>query len=385
MRTELPQRAGVVVIGGGVIGASVACHLAAAGVDVLLLEAHELGSGSTCKAAGGVRASFSDPVNVMMGMRGLEVYARFPELYGQQIDFSRQGYLYCLSDPASLAAFSECAALHRSLGVASEIITPEQAAVVSPLVDPSAMLAALWSPEDARATPESVVAGYAAAARRHGAVLATGVRVTGIERSGPDITAVMTTSGIIRTDTVVCAAGAWSGAIGQMAGVELPVAPSRRVIAFTEPLYDSPQPWPLTVSFPSTFYFHPEGLGLAFGWSDDEEPDGYDLTVDMERWLERAAPHALRAAPSLLDAGVARSWAGLYENTPDHNQVIGRAVDVPGFLYATGFSGHGFLMAPATGEIVRDLVLGRTPEFDISGLDVRRFTAARVPAERNII
>jgi sarcosine oxidase subunit beta len=382
---DLQDRADVVVIGGGVIGTSIACNLAEAGLDVLLLEAHDLASGSTSKAAGGVRASFSDPLNIAMGLRGLEVYADFPRRYGQQIDFSRRGYLYCLSDQSDVEAFTECADLQRHLGLHPRMLTPEQATAVSPVVDPASMVAALWSPDDARATPESVVAGYVKTARRLGASIATGVRVTAIERSGPDITAVVTTAGTVSTPRVVCAAGAWSAAVGQMVDVHLPVAPSRRVIAFTEPLYDRPQPWPLTVSFPSTFYFHPEGLGLAFGWSDSEEPDGFDLTVDLERWLERVAPHVAHAAPSLLSSGIARSWAGLYENTPDHNQIIGRSAEVPGFFYATGFSGHGFLMAPATGEIVRDLVLERAPRFDISGLDARRFDQACAQAERNII
>lgn len=383
--TELPETAEVVVIGGGVIGTSIACHLAESGREVLLLEAAGLGSGSTCKAAGGVRSSFSDPLNVAMGARGLQVYATFPERYGQQIDFARFGYLYCLGDQPALDAMAETAELQRHLGMRSEVVSPERAGVLSPLVDPSAMLAAVWSPDDARATPESVVTGYAAAARRHGAKLLTGVRVTAIERSGPDITAVVTSLGAVRTSTVVCAAGAWSASVGHMAGVPLPVAPSRRVIAFTEPLYAQPQAWPLTVSFPSTFYFHPEGLGLAFGWSDPAEPDGFDLTLDLDAWLARVAPHVERIAPSLLCSGIARSWAGLYENTPDHNQVIGRSHDVPGFFYATGFSGHGFLMAPATGEIVRDLVLERTPGFDIGSLDVARFETARAQSERNII
>jgi sarcosine oxidase subunit beta len=136
---------------------------------------------------------------------------------------------------------------------------------------------------------------------------------------------------------------------------------------------------------PSTFYFHPEGQGIAFGWSDAQEPTGFNQTVDLERWLVHVSPYAEEAAPTLLDHGIAHAWAGLYENTPDRNQIIGRSHEVPGFLYATGFSGHGFLMAPATGDVVRDLVLDRTPAFDISSLDVRRFEHTLVQTERNII
>jgi sarcosine oxidase subunit beta len=381
----LPGHADVVVVGGGVIGSSIAFHAAEAGLRVVLLEQNDLGSGSTCKAAGGVRASFTDPLNVAMGARGLEVYARFAELFDQHIDFIRGGYLYCAADSTTLAGLAASAECHRILGVTSRIVTPEEAARLSPFMDPASMVGALWSPDDARATPESVVAGYVAAARRHGAVIRTGVRVTGVELSGSDIRAVLTSSGVIRTSRVVCAAGAWSARVGDMVGVRLPVTPSRRVVAFTEPIFDSPRGWPLTVAFPSTFYFHPEGRGLAFGWSDPEEPDGFAITVELERWLERVAPQVAAAAPALLDHGIARAWAGLYENTPDHNQIVGRSTDVPGFFYATGFSGHGFLMAPATGEVVRDLLLEDTPAFDIRSLDVRRFDKMASASERHII
>jgi sarcosine oxidase subunit beta len=170
-----------------------------------------------------------------------------------------------------------------------------------------------------------------------------------------------------------------------MAGVDLPVTPSRRVVAFTGPVYDAPQPWPLTVDFPSALYFHPEGTGIAIGWTDPDEPDGFDITVRLQQWLERAAPDLQRRAPELLAMPLRTAWAGLYENTPDHNQVIGSSAEVEGFFYATGFSGHGFLMAPATSEVVRDLVMGKEPEFDVTGFSVDRFGSAVLRPEHNII
>ena len=212
-----------------------------------------------------------------------------------------------------------------------------------------------------------------------------GTPVIGVEVEGGAVSGVRTASTTYRAPKVVCAAGAWSGLVGQMAGVDLPVTPSRRMVAFTGPVFDAPRRWPMTVDFPSTLYFHPEGRGLAIGWTDPSEPDGFDISVRLQQWLERAAPALERRAPALLEMPIRTAWAGLYENTPDHNQIIGSSCEVEGFLYATGFSGHGFLMAPATSEVVRDLVLGKEPEFDISSFTVERFTRAALRREHNVI
>ncbi len=383
---ELPDRARVVIIGGGVIGTSIAAHLAEAGIsDVVLLERDQLGAGSTCKAAGGVRASFSTAANIAIGLRGLEIYSQFPERYGQEIEFQRNGYLYLLSDQENVDVFTESVALQNAYGVPSRMIDPGEAQRISPLISTDGLLAASWSPEDARATPEAVVSGYASAARRLGARLVTKCQVTGIESSGGAVRAVVTGHGRIATDTIICAAGAWSSQVGAMAGMDLPVTPLRRQIAFTEPSADVPLQTPLTIDFPANFYFHPEGNGLLFGWSNPAEPPGFNLQFERDEWLGGFADVVLRRAPKILDFGIVSGWAGLYEDTPDHNQIIGRSDVVEGFLYATGYSGHGFLMGPATGEIIRDLYLGREPAYDISGFDVRRFDTARLGNERNIV
>ena len=387
MTIELPARAAVVVIGGGVMGTSIAYHLAAAGVpDVLVLERDELACGSTCKAAGGVRATFSNAANIAIGLRGLEAYSRFARDLGQEIDFHRDGYLYTLSDPENVAVFTESVALQNSLGVPSRMIDPDEAKAISPLLSTDGMLAACWSPGDGKATPDSVVAGYAAAARRHGARIVRHCEVTDIESSGGAITAVLTPHGRIETTAVVCAAGAWSRRIGEMLGVDIPVTPVRRQIAFSAPIAGLPARSPsLTIDFPSNFYFHPEGGGLLLGWSDPEEPAGFNLKFELDRWLEGVGAIAERRAPSVLDYGIRTGWAGLYEITPDRNQIIDRSAEVPGLLVATGYSGHGFLMGPATGEIVRDLYLGREPDYDIRSFALDRFAgvAAAEPAMRD--
>lgn len=385
--SRVPERASVVVIGGGVIGTSIACHLAECGVpDVVLVEKGELGGGSTCKAAGGVRASFSNAANIAIGLRGLEAFAQFPQRYGQEIDFHRDGYLYTLSDPENVETFTESVALQNSMGVPSRMIEPEEAQQISPLLSTDGMLAACWSPEDAKASPESVVAGYAATARRHGARILRHCAVTDIESDGGVIAAVVTEHGVIATGTVVCAAGAWSGQIGAMLGVDIPVLPVRRQIAFTEAIADLPKGSPsLTIDFPSSFYFHPEGGGLLLGWSDPDEQVGFNERFDLDDWLMGLGEVAGRRAPAILDCGIRTGWAGLYEVTPDRNQIIDRCDQVEGLLIATGYSGHGFLMGPATGEIVCDLYHGREPGYDIRPFRLDRFATVAGRGETNIV
>ncbi|WP_158887058.1 NAD(P)/FAD-dependent oxidoreductase [Amycolatopsis anabasis] len=382
----LPGHADIVIVGGGIIGVSCAFHLAEAGVDVLLLERGAFGAGSTAKAAGGIRSSFTSRVNIELGLRGLAEFEGFASRFGQEIDFRRDGYLYLITDPADLPAFERGVALQNSYGVRSRLVEPAEARRVSPLIDTAGLVAALWSPDDAKATPDSAVQGYARAARRHGATLCQRVEVEGVTRDGDTITGVRTSAGNVRTGAVLCAAGAWSRRIGELAGVGLPVEPYRRQVVFTGPIAGLPASIPLTIEMPSTFYFHREGDGLAMSFSDPRIEPGFDERYRAGDWLPRLAELAQRRAPAVLDAGIRTAWAGLYEITPDHNQVLGESADVSRFLYATGFSGHGFQMGPAVGAIMRDLYLGREPEIDVAELDVRRFSGTRSSEpEHNIV
>ncbi|MEU3614648.1 FAD-binding oxidoreductase [Streptomyces sp. NPDC006872] len=377
--------ASVVVIGGGVMGTSIAYHLAAAGVrDVLLVERDELAAGSTSKAAGGVRAQFSDELNIQLGARSLEAFGRFGEEIGYDIGLHRVGYLFLLSTPQEVASFEAGVRLQNALGVPSRMIDPAEAQRLSPLIRTDGLLAAAFSPDDGHCTPEAVVHGYAAAARRCGARILRHTAVTGIERQGAAITAVETTLGRITTDTVICAAGAWSKAVGAMAGVELPVQPLRRQIAVTEPVPGLPPGLPMTIDFSSTLYFHTEGPGLLVGLSDPDERPGF-ATDTHERWIPRLADAMQRRAPALLDLRRTGGWAGLYEVSPDCNALIGEASSVSRFLYATGFSGHGFLQGPAVGEVVRDLYLGRVPFVDVTPLSADRFAADAPRPEVNCV
>lgn len=386
----LPERASVVIVGGGVMGTSIAFHLAEAGVrDVLLLEMAQLGSGSTCKAAGGVRAQFSDPVNIALGLRGLDAFEAFPERPGQEIDLRQPGYLFLLTTAEEVAAYEQSVALQNGMGAASRLLSPDEAVALSPAVAPDGILAAAFHQRDGYCSPESVVLGYATGARRHGATIRTGVTVTGITVRDGAITAVQTDHGIVATDAVVCAAGAWSRDVGTMASVELPVDPLRRQILISEPLPDGlrrllPDTMPMTIDAGTTFYFHREGPGLLLGMSYQEEKPGF-RTEYSEEWLPDLMSAMERRAPALLDLGIAHRWVGMYEVTPDHNALLGESASVSRFLYATGFSGHGFLQGPAVGEVIRDLYLGREPFLDVSPFSTDRFAEGSLRGEVNIV
>jgi len=382
---QLPESASVVIIGGGVMGVSAAYELAKAGVrDVVLLDRGPLGSGSTCKAAGGVRAQFSDPVNIALGVRSLETFENFEQIFGQDIDLHQVGYLFLLSSPDHVAAFEVNVALQRDLGVQSSMISVAEAARLSPLIDTGGLLAAAYSPRDGHCTPESVVLGYATAARRGGATLVPNCAVTGVDVRDGQVHTVHTARGPIRAETVICAAGPWSRQIGDWVGVDLPVTPLRRQILVTEPMPNLAPNTPFTIDFDTSFYFHGEGRGLLIGMSDPDEQPGFKLSRD-DGWLSRLGDVMERRTPPLTGVGITGGWAGLYEMTPDHNALIGRSERVDGFLYATGFSGHGFLMGPAVGEVLRDLYLDVPPFVDVSSLRAERFESADIQPELNVV
>ncbi|MFI1393851.1 NAD(P)/FAD-dependent oxidoreductase [Streptomyces sp. NPDC020681] len=384
----LPSSAEVVIVGGGVIGASVAFHLAEAGVrDVLVLERDEPASGSSGKPIGGIRAQFSDPLNIGLGQRSLEAWRTFADRPGADIGIDSVGYLFLLGDEEEVETFRQAVVVQNELGVPSRIITPREAHELCPYLDPRSIAAAAFSPADGFALPGAAVHGYLRAARRLGATVRTRCAVTGFDTEGGRVRAVRTDSGTVRTGTVVCAAGAWSAALGAMAGVDLPVTPLRRQIALTGPLSPAPPRIPFTLDFASTMYFHNDRAGgLVLGLSDARQEPGFGREFSRE-WLEPFQEAALRRAPALAGLPARSGWAGLYEMTPDRNALIGRAASVEGFLYATGFSGHGFLQAPAVGEIIRDLYLDRTPFIDVGPLSAARFegSGAAVRPEAHII
>lgn len=394
---QLPARADAVIIGGGIMGAATAHYLAEAGMtDVVLLERDELGSGSTCKAAGGLRCQFSDEANIQLGARSLETFRRFPELFDQEIDLQTTGYLFLISTPDDVERFEASVALQRELGQATQMITVDEAERLCPVMSTDGLVAAAFNPDDGHCTPEAAVAGFAKSARRRGVRMAqrcgadeilvedapAGSRSAG--GAGRRVVGVRVGDRIIETSTVVCAAGVWSKEIAATAGIDLPVTPLRRQIMVSQPVGFDVSSLPFTIDFSTSYYFHPEGSGLLFGAPEETDHRDFDTRADPN-WLAHLAGFIEHRTPALADVEICRGWAGLYEDTPDHNALIGSATSVDGFHYACGFSGHGFLQGPAVGEVMRDIVLDRPPTIDVSGLSADRFAGASVRAEHAIV
>jgi glycine/D-amino acid oxidase-like deaminating enzyme len=381
---SLPSSAAAVVVGGGVVGTSAAFHLAEAGVDVVLVERAQLGSGSTRRAAGGVRTQFSDVLNIEIARRSRAAFRDFGRRPGWEISLKEVGYLFVLTREADVEAFEKSVALQRERGLDSRIVTADEARALCPILHGDDILAGAFSPGDGHAAPEDVVQGYAVGTRAHGGHIEVGCEVVAINTAGAEVTEVVTSDGVIRTNAVICAAGPWSRRCGAMVGLELPVSPLRRQILFTEAIDGLPDELPMTIDFESSFYFHREGPGLLMGMSDPNETPGFSVET-TDDWIPDLMEVVRRRAPRIADVGIRGGWAGLYEMTPDHNAIIGEAAGISRFLYATGFSGHGFLQGPAVGEILRDMFLRRSPFVDVSPLGAERFCAAAERPEYNIV
>jgi len=318
----------------------------------VLVERDVLASGSTSKSAGGIRAQFGDELNVRIALRSLAEF----EAMADEISFRQNGYLFLLDREEDVLEFRRGLALQQSLGVPSRELTPEEAAELVPQLSLDGILAATFSPTDGYATPEAVVQRYV---RESGATVLQSCAATGVDVQHGKIAAVETTRGRIDTDTVVCCAGMWSSDVGALAGVALPVTGEARHMWFTPEDGGLPQRLPLTIDFGSGFYVHREGQGLAFG--------------GRERTLEEVAEAAARRLPVLAELPVQSSWWGWYDVSPDWNALVGEAAEPTRFLYATGFLGHGFQQAPAVGEHLAELVVGRAPTLDLSAFSASRF------------
>ncbi|HEX6945700.1 MAG TPA: FAD-binding oxidoreductase [Casimicrobiaceae bacterium] len=380
----LPSHAEVVVIGGGIVGASVLFHLAEAGIEAVLLERGDFACGSSGKPIGGVRGQFSDALNIQLAARSLAAYDRFGRRPGADIALDKVGYLFLLRASEHVAQFERSIAIQNEHGIPTRLLSANEAQALSPPVDPDAFVAAAYSPSDGHAHPTVAAGAYVDAARRRGARALTGCEVLDVEVRGGEIAAVHTSCGSVRTAIVVCAAGPWSREIGAMAGVELDVRPIRRQIAFSAALVPAPPRLPFTIDYDSTFYFHSAGDGVLLGMSDPDQAPGFACEY-TEDWLPALRRAAARCAPALAEVPLERGWAGLYEMTPDANALIGESRSVGRFLYTTGFSGHGFCQAPAAGEVIRDLVRGVQPFVDVAPLRAERFAERAPIVEANIV
>ncbi|MDB2293829.1 FAD-dependent oxidoreductase [Halorubrum ezzemoulense] len=383
----------VLVCGGGIVGLAAAYELSDRGADVTLCERGSLGGGSTARAAGGIRSQFSTRINVELSLASKPVWNAFEERFGVDIGLRKNGYLFLARTDTTADRFRENVSMQRDLGAATELLTPAEAADYCPGIDPESFVAATYNPDDGVADPNLAVQGYADAAREAGVDIRTKAAVTDIHRDGNRVVGVDVSDGGATdretVDYVVNAAGAWATQLGDLAGVELPIASRRRQIAVVEPSTPVPESAPLTIDLDTGSYFRPErdGIALVGGHFDDADPDadpdGYDEGMDID-WaaeaVEQVGTYTDYFGP---ETRIRRGWAGLYAVTPDHHPIIEQSL--PGLVTAAGFSGHGFQHAPATGQVVADLILdSETDVTDVSALVRERFERGQAIVERSV-
>ncbi len=373
MSDSLPRTAGVVVIGAGAIGASIAYQLGRRGArDVVVLERDTVGAGSTSKAAGGIRVQFSTRVEIEFSQRGIAFFKRFEDEMGVPCDFHQEGYLFVVTDEPTLARFRANVALQRSLGADVRVIAPDDARALVPSLNVDDALAAVWGPTDGYASPNDVVQAYAARARALGVRIVEETPVTGIRREGGRVVGVETPTGAIATPLVVNAAGPWAPLVGRMAGLDLPVDPRRRHIFVTDAFDGVRHPLPLVTDCGSGFYCRSEQGAVLMSPGDIGSATAYEAQVDWSV-LETAVEKAVRRIPALEGAQVRHAWAGLRPLTPDGRAILDWAPGVEGLFLAVGFCGHGFQHSPAVGEVVASLLLDGRCADDLSDLRLDRF------------
>jgi len=383
---ELPSTAEIVIIGGGVMGASAAYHLAQQGVkQVVLLEKEEFfGTGATGRCAGGVRYQFSTEINIRLSLESLPMLERFQTEIGQDIDYRPCGYLLVATSAEDVAAFQRNVELQNRLGVGTEFLSGDDVRTCLPLMRFDDALAGTFHQKDGLVDPNGVVAGYISAAQKMGVKAINRAQVTGIGTSGEKITSVETARGTIATRTILNAAGPWSSQISDMAGVQLPVVPLRRQMFTTTAIREIPPEFPFVIDFARSLYFHREGAGLLIGMSNPDERPGYDQSVDEEFELVNMDVAAQRL-PLLERAGRVSHWAGLYEVTPDAHPIFGKT-PLDGFFVVTGFSGHGFMHGPVSGKLMAEYITtGEYQTLDVSMLDLARFVEGRLIREYNVV
>jgi sarcosine oxidase subunit beta len=383
---SIPDTAEIVIIGGGVMGASAAYHLAKRGVkNIVLLEREQyFGTGATGRCAGGVRYQFSTEINIRLSQASLPMIERFQEELNQDVNYKQCGYLLVATNEAEVNRFKHNVELQNKLGVPTQLLSGDEVRARLPLMRFNDALAGTFNQKDGTVDPNGVVMGYINAAQKLGVQAINSVEVLGITVSNGNIEEVQTSLGGIRTRMVLNVAGPWSSQVGRMAGVEIPVTPLRRQMFTTNPLKEVPQDFPFVIDFAKSLYFHREGEGLLIGMSNQHEKAGYDQNVDEDFELVNLEA-AIERMPLVEKASRAAHWAGLYEVTPDAHPIYGDT-DVKGFFLCTGFSGHGFMHGPISGKLMSEYMLdGKFSSVDVSMLDLNRFKEDRLIQEYNVV
>jgi len=385
----MKNSAEVVIVGGGIVGLSIAYHLAKRGMtDIVVLEKENMcGTGSTGRCAGGFRHQFSTEVNIKLSLLSVKMLEGFAEEMDQTIDFHQDGYLFLLKDQADVDVFKKNSEIQRRFNIPVEFIKPEEVSRVLPNteINLSDIIAATYCGKDGVSDPAGVTEGYRKNLVRMGIPIYTEQEVVAIDVKGDQIEGVRTQNHYISTRTVVNAVGPHAGVLGKMAGVNVPVVPLRRFIWTTKPFDKAPSRWTLVIDFSTGFYFHKESGGVLFGMGNREEGPTFDLSVDW-KFFDKVMETAVDRFPPIAETAIKNSWAGSYETSPDAQPILGRMPGLPGFILANGFSGHGFQHAPGVGQLLAEEIIdGKAHTIDITPLSISRFGAGKTEVEKNVV
>lgn len=371
------------------VGCSIAWHLASLGVrDVLIVEKLTApGQGSTSKANGGIRAQFATAVNIGMSLYSIAAFERFAEETGGDCGLRQAGYLFMTATPEGQDHLRRNYELQKALGVPNSWLDAAGVLELAPFARSDDLRAGTFSPKDGFIDPHGSTFGYLRAAQRLGVEVATNSEVLEVTHDSGRVNGVRTSGGPISTRIVVNAAGPYAGELARRAGVTLPIEPYRRMLACTEEVGIAPPVIPMTIDLDTGVLIRREGRAIVLGYSDPNDPPGFDTSFDPA-FIEVVAERSLHRFPFLAEAEISprRCWAGLYPETPDHHAILGEHPDLGGFYIAAGFGGHGLMHAPATGRSIAELVaLGKCSFMDISPLRPQRFAEGDLLIETAVL
>jgi sarcosine oxidase subunit beta len=382
----MKSTAEVIIVGGGIVGSAIAFYLEKLGMkDVVIIEKDRfIGAGATAKCAGGIRAQFSSEVNIKISLMSENLLESFQEETGEEGIFDQCGYLFMVSTDEQEDIFRKNLELQKANDVPVEWLSPEDIREFVPNVKLDDILGGTFCHKDGIGDPHVFTHGYANAARKLGATIELETEVTGVTVEGGKIAGVSTNKGDISGRILIDAAGPAAALIGKMTGIELPIEPIKRQISTTSPLGWLDHRFPMVVDVSSGLYCHRESGGLLLGWADPNTQPGFDESLDPD-YTDEIIMKAMDRIPILEEAGIATSWAGLYSVTPDHKAILGAIEGVEGFIVAAGFSGHGFMHAPAVGKLMAELIVDGKPSIDLSPLAFERFKESTKELESVVI
>jgi sarcosine oxidase subunit beta len=379
------KKAEIVIIGGGVVGASVAYHLTRRGAgDVLILEREAMqGAGSTGRATGGVRAQFETEINIKMSLYSLDFFKNW------EFDcrYEPRGYLFFATDARQMDYLRRNVETQKRFGVRDvEIVDCEEIKEICPILNCEDIAGGAFGQNDGFINPLAVMRGFTAKALESGARIEFDCRVVSIETENGKVKAVETNKGRIECEKIVLASGAWASELAKTANVDLPVEPQKRQIVWAKSAKRLPENLPMVIDIGSGFHFrpardfsdaaaNPDNTEVLFAYPDPQEKPSLNTEFD-EAFIEKVYARARHRAPFLYETVPVRAKcrAGLYENTPDHHAILGGCAEVEGLYFANGFSGHGVMHSPATGRALAEIILdGKATFLDVSCLNFERF------------